>query len=338
VRLLAGLVIGAALGAAIVLLRELLDKHLRSAARAEANFGFPVVAEIPVGERPAGAVAIGPVPMVDVVRQPDSPGAEAFRKLRMSVMFEALAPLPVPEDPLGGAYGPLGPAPAVPEVQRVQGTGGRSIVLVVSAGTEPSRPHVAANLAAVYAESGQQVAVISTGSVESGSPVAIHGSDSNEIRPEDVAARMEPSRLPNVFRLPLDSFIGNSGQLVMRAPSLLKAAATLVDLVIVETPPLLAVHHAEALSHAVDAVLVVAECRVTTFDEARRAGDRLRRIEAPVLGVVLTNVNVPRNDIRQAVPRHQPDEAPQAEPDKEPALAVSGGFESPQEPATPPQA
>jgi Mrp family chromosome partitioning ATPase len=149
---------------------------------------------------------------------------------------------------------------------------------------------------------------------------------------------MEPSRLPNVFRLPLDSFIGNSGQLVMRAPSLLKAAASLVDLVIVETPPLLAVHHAEALSHAVDAVLVVAECRVTTFDEARRAGDRLRRIEAPVLGVVLTNVNVPRNDIRQAVPRHQPDEAPQADPDKEPVFAVSGGIGSTQEPATPPQA
>jgi Mrp family chromosome partitioning ATPase len=273
--------------------------------------------------------------MVDVVKYPDSPGAEAFRKLRMSVMFEALASVAVPEDPLGGAYGPIGPAPVAREVQRAQGTGGRAIVLVVSAGNEPSRPHVAANLAAIYAESGQRVAVISTGSVESGLPVVIHGSESNEIRPEDVAARLEPSRLPNVFRIPLDSFIGNSGQLVMRAPSLLTSAASLVDLVIVETPPLLAVHHAEALSHAVDAVLVVAECRVTTFDEARRAGDRLRRIEAPVLGIVLTNVNVPRNDIRQAVPRRQPEGASQADPDKEPAFVVSGGSGAAQEPTTP---
>ncbi len=337
VRLLAGLVIGALIGAAIVLLRELLDKHLRTAARTEANFGFPVVAEIPVGERPAGGVPLGPVPMVDVVRQPDSPGAEAFRKLRMSVMFEALAPLPVPEDPLGGAYGPLSPvAPPTGGPQQVEGTGRRAIVLVASAGSEPSRPHVAANLAAIYAEAGQQVIVISTGNVESGSPVALDGSNANEIRTEDVVSRLEPSKLANVYRLPLDSFIGNSGQLVMRAPSLLAAASRLVDLVIVETPSLLAVHHAEALSHAVDAVLIVAECRVTTFDDARKAGERMRRIEAPVLGVVLTNVNVPRNDIRQMVPRHQGEQASQATP--EPALVVSGGSGEPQEPATPPQA
>jgi len=68
----------------------------------------------------------------------------------------------------------------------------------------------------------------------------------------------------------------------------------------VEVPPLLAIHHAEALVHSVDAVLVVAECRVTTFDQARRAGDLLRRMGAPVLGVVLTNVRLERADIRHS--------------------------------------
>ncbi|HVB92990.1 MAG TPA: hypothetical protein VND67_01625, partial [Acidimicrobiales bacterium] len=47
VRVGGGLVVGAAIGAGIVLLRELLDKRLRNASRAEANFGFPVVVEIP---------------------------------------------------------------------------------------------------------------------------------------------------------------------------------------------------------------------------------------------------------------------------------------------------
>jgi hypothetical protein len=50
----------------------------------------------------------------------------------------------------------------------------------------------------------------------------------------------------------------------------------------------------------VDVVLVVAECRVTTFDHARRAGDLLRRMGAPVLGVVLTGTRVDRSDIRPA--------------------------------------
>ncbi len=39
------------------------------------------------------------MPAVDVRREPESPGAEAYRMLRMSVIFEALAPLSEPTDP-----------------------------------------------------------------------------------------------------------------------------------------------------------------------------------------------------------------------------------------------
>jgi len=54
----------------------------------------------------------------------------------------------------------------------------------------------------------------------------------------------------------------------------------------------------------VDVVLVVAESKFTTFDDARHAGDLLRRMGAPVLGVVLTNVPLNQRDIRQlALPR-----------------------------------
>ncbi len=105
VRLLAGLVIGALVGAGIVLLRELLDKRLRTAARAESNFGFPVVVEIPALPVKAGQSAGSqPIP-VDVVREPESPGAEAYRMLRMSVLFEGLAPQSAPTDPFGYEYG-----------------------------------------------------------------------------------------------------------------------------------------------------------------------------------------------------------------------------------------
>jgi Mrp family chromosome partitioning ATPase len=168
--------------------------------------------------------------------------------------------------------------------------------MVVSAGSEPTRPHVAANLAAIYAEAGQRVIVISTGDLDT----AVGGAPAEgEIRPEDVGARLEPSRLEYVSRLTLSPFVANSGQLVNRAPAVLEAARSLCDMVIVEVPPLLAVHHAEALARSVDAVLVVAETKFTTFADARQAGDLLRRIGAPVLGVVLTNVHLHRSDIRQ---------------------------------------
>jgi Mrp family chromosome partitioning ATPase len=321
VRLLAGLVVGAILGAGIVLLRELLDKRLRSATRAESNFGFPVVVEIPaLPMKPGKSAGVQSIP-VDVVRDPDSPGAEAYRMLRMSVMFEALAPQSAPADPFGYQYGQgvLLDAAQPDRATPVSALGERHVVMVVSAGTEPSRPHVAANLAAIYGEAGQRVVVVSTGDIEAGHSVRLADGRRSVILREDVEAQMQPSRLEFVSRLPLGSFIANSGELVTRGRAVLDVARTLCDVVIVEVPPLLAVHHAEALARAVDVVLVVGECGVTTFGDARRAGDLLRRIDAPVLGVVLTNVRIHQKDIRLTVPRRVVPVSP--EPGTEPETA-----------------
>ncbi len=327
VRLLGGLVVGAVLGAIVVLLREVLDKRLRTASRAEANFGFPVVVEIPVASLGVATTAASPVPVVDVIRDPDSPGAEAYRMLRMSVMFEGLAALTGPVDPF--AYGLEPGTGGLPAAEQALGAGPaesigrRQVILVVSAGSEPTRPHVAANLAAVYAEAGQRVVVISTGDIEAGVAVDYGNSTTGEIGPDDIRARLEPSRLERVSRLHLNHFMTNSGQLVSRVPEVLEAARGLADAIIVEVPPMLAVHHAEALSHAVDVVLVVGECRFTTFNDARRAGDLLRRLGAPVLGVVLTNVRIDHRDIRHSA-FLRPD-APDADTGDKEVVALSSG-------------
>ena len=129
---------------------------------------------------------------------------------------------------------------------------------------------------------------------------------------------LEPSILQYVRRLPLSPFMTKSGQLANRAPAILKQARNLADVVIVEVPPLLALHHAEALMHVVDVVLVVAESKSAAFDDARHAGDLLRRMGAPVLGVVLTNVPLNQRDVRQlALPR--PVEPPAGETPTRPA-------------------
>jgi len=204
--------------------------------------------------------------------------------------------------------------------------GERTVVMVVSAGTEPSRPHVAANLAAIYGEAGQRVIVVSTGDVEAVSGVRLVDSRPKVIRREDVEEQLQPSRLEFVSRLPLGTFVANSGELVTRGRAVLDAARTLCDVVIVEVPPLLAVHHAEALAHAADVVLVVGECDVTTFGDARRAGDLLRRIDAPVLGVVLTNVRIDQKDVRLTVPQRFVPAAPSVpEPAAEPTEVLALG-------------
>jgi Mrp family chromosome partitioning ATPase len=328
VRLIAGLIIGALLGAGLVLLRELLNKRIRSSARAESTYGFPVVVEIPAVPVKAATAATGLTVPVDVVREPVSAGAEAYRMLRMSILFEALAPQSRPSDSLGFEYGSgvLFDAPQAGAGQPLAPLGERTVVMVVSAGTEPSRPHVAANLAAIYGEAGQQVIVVSTGDVEAVSGVRLADARPKVIRREDVEAQLQPSRLEFVSRLPLRPFVSNSGELVTRGRAVIDAARTLCDVVIVEVPPLLAVHHAEALAHAADVVLVVGECDVTTFGDARRAGDLLRRIDAPVLGVVLTNVRIDQKDVRLTVPqRFVPVAPPEPEREREAVLALGPG-------------
>jgi Mrp family chromosome partitioning ATPase len=253
--------------------------------------------------------------------------------LRMSVLFESLASLSGSTDPFAAGFDSnvagLMPGDAGTEASPPAEIGERQVILVASAGSEPTRPHVAANLAAIYGEAGQRVIVISTGDLEAGVGAARGANGFGEIRVEDVEARLEPSRLECVSRLPLVPFVATSGQLVNRAPAIIDAARRLSDVVIVEVPPLLALHHAEALARLVDVVVVVAECKFTTFDDARHAGDLLRRMGAPVLGVVLTNVRLHHSDVRQLamVPPATPDDA-EADHGGEPVDAIGAGVGS----------
>lgn len=175
----------------------------------------------------------------------------------------------------------------------------RQVVLVVSAGDEPTRPMVVANIAATYASSGQRVLVASTQDLHQPVRGTQGRRSSGEITPMDIEIEVRPSRVKNVSTLPLDQFVDNRVQLITRAPAIFDAARHSADVVIVEAPSILAFHDAEAVAPCVDVVLVVGDCYSTTSEGASRAGDLLRRIGAPVLGVVLTNVHLRARDIRQ---------------------------------------
>ena len=92
VRGFAGLLIGLVLAAGIVLVLEMLDKRIRGSSRAEETFGYPVVAEIPIPSKENGAG------VVSVFSGASTPTAEAYRMLRMSVLFGAVEPPPRYED------------------------------------------------------------------------------------------------------------------------------------------------------------------------------------------------------------------------------------------------
>lgn len=155
-----------------------------------------------------------------------------------------------------------------------------------------------ANLAATYAEASEDVVVVSTADLEVGTTFPAESVLSGPVSAADVESRLTPAGPERVWTLSMRHFMRNSGQLVNRAKEVLDAARSVADVVIVETPAFLRYHHGEALVHSVDAVVVIVENGVTEVDDAQDMGDILRRLGAPVLGVVFTGEELSKGQKR----------------------------------------
>ena len=84
-----------------------------------------------------------------------------------------------------------------------------------------------------------------------------------------------------------------SGQ---RTRQLLNEMGEHYDYVIVDSAPILPVSDSVALATAVDGVLVVAQAGRITAEDAAETMERLRRVNAPVLGLVLNQAKKSTRD------------------------------------------
>ena len=191
--------------------------------------------------------------------------------------------------------------------------------MVASAGEEASLGDVAINLATVCAEVGQRVVLMSTAGLASpdvnaelpqptpmwwkhwpspgqSAVPAIDKERANllngPLNPADVEHLFGETGIQGVLRLDLRYFVGHPAQVVIRVPEVLAALRQIVDVVFLEVPSYLSVHHGEGLTPLADVVLVVAERDSTRLDEMRRIKSVLKRLEAPVVGLALTEGRV----------------------------------------------
>lgn len=74
--------------------------------------------------------------------------------------------------------------------------------------------------------------------------------------------------------------------------SLIKEACQEFDLVIFDSPPVLAVTDSQILSNMVDGVLLVVRSKQTEYEAAQRAKELLEKAKAKLLGVVLNDKDV----------------------------------------------
>jgi non-specific protein-tyrosine kinase len=295
IALLAG-VAGLLLAAAGAGLAEYLDDALRDRQRVALATGLPTLGLVPRGE--AGTS----------LRDPASRRlAESFRLLRSNLLASV-------------AGGEL------------------RTILVASPAVGEGKSTTAANLAIVLAESGKRVILVDA---DMHRPVQMklfgvsnrRGLSTLLLDESQAAAAIQrPTWVQNLTVVPAGPVPSDPSALLSsrRVEEVLGQLRELCDVVVVDTPPLLAQPDAALLGPRADGVLMVVDASKSRGRQAARALEMLQESGAPVLGAVLNRIprrsmEYPAYDSYYATPPEGPNNSPhdggQDEPPPSPVRA-----------------
>ena len=265
--LLAGAVLGTALGAGLALLAELTDKSFRSAAEIRQRLGVSVLGHLPsidVAQKRDAGVTGDFDPSLIVALRSKSMESEAYRGVRAQLFV------------------------------LVQDKG-HQIIQVTSPNPGDGKSTLAANLAISIAQAGKKVILIDCDfrkprvhtlfripKPELGLATVTDGQAELE-----TAIRRSP--VEGLDLLPCGPRPSNPAELLSGAKFLavLTSLRKLYDFVIVDTPPLLAVSDPRVVAQRADGVLMVFKITKKARAQAERAREQLADMGANLLGVIV---------------------------------------------------
>lgn len=259
-RIALAMVIGLLAGAGIILLNDALDFRLRSPADAERIAGLPVIGAIPEFVSRNG--------FRQIIRPDDTtPLAEAFRSLRTTLRFLRV------EHP--------------------------RVIAVTSASPGDGKSVVSTNLAITLAQQGSKVLLID-GDLRRPTQHKIWnvpqvpGLSDALVGHVEMAAAVQRDAATGVHLLPCGNRTSAPAEMLgsQAFSDLLHKLRETFDVIIVDTPPVLAVADAALLTRAVDGVLLVVRLQYTNRFDVRYAVEQLRKIDAPFLGILVNGVPV----------------------------------------------
>ena len=257
-------VLGALAGVGLAFLLEYLDDTVKSPDDLKAT-GLGVIGVV---QRVHGNGKQGES-RIFAVSQPTSLAAEAYRTLRTNLQFSSL------DRPL------------------------RSLVVTSAVATE-GKTTTAANLAVVMAQAGNRIVLVD-GDLRRPSAHKLFNlssrvglTDALVEDPQALDGYLQESGIENLRVLAAGPIPPNPQELLgsQRMKELLRRLEEEADMVVLDTPPILAVSDANVLAARASGVLVVVNAGQTRRAAVRQAVEGLRKVGANVLGCVLNMVSM----------------------------------------------
>lgn len=269
---LGGTFLGGFLAVAFIFLRQMLNRGVEDPAAIE-QLGLPVYASIPVSVQEQAISLHGKHVHGDgkqhllVVSAPADLATEALRSLRTSLHFARL------------------------EAKN-------NVLMISGSSPDAGKTFVSANLAAVIAQSGQRVLLID-GDMRMGALHRVVGGKSDRGLSElisgqiDLAAATRPvESLDQLHFIARGKVPPNPSELLMNArfTALLEKLKPLYDLIIIDTPPILAVTDAAIIGHQAGTSLLVVRFGLNQAREIALAKQRFEQNGVEIKGAIFNAV------------------------------------------------
>ncbi|AZN38593.1 CpsD/CapB family tyrosine-protein kinase [Paenibacillus albus] len=204
--------------------------------------------------------------------EPKSPISEAYRSLRTNIDFSSI------DDNI-------------------------QVIMVTSATPGEGKSTTIANLAVVYAQADRKVVLIDA---DMRRPTAHHtfsvsnrrGLSTILSRQCDIEESVQSTEIPNLSIIPSGPVPPNPAEMLAskRMSALIEQLREQFDVVLIDTPPTLAVTDAQIVSTKCDGSLLVLEAGKVKSDMVLKAKQQLTQVNARILGVVLNSVKQKNGD------------------------------------------
>ncbi len=263
-------IVGLILGFGLAFLLEYLDSTVKTAEDIETYVRLPFLGYVPSDKQEAKTDKD-----IDLIchKMPQSRIAEAYRSIRTSLIFSA------PEDK------PL------------------KTVLITSTSPQEGKTTVVLNLGTVFANANEKTLIIEADMRKPRVAKAFNLDDKEGLSSylagaSDLNKVIKQTAITNLSVISSGPRPPNPAELLGSAKvrSLLEELKTRFDRIIIDSPPLLTVVDSAILANIADGVIDVIRAGFLNIDIILRGRQRLAESKARIIGVILNNVNVQKED------------------------------------------